>query len=82
MNKDLVVVVQKLTKGKKLKFKVMYKLKLMRVSGCEHIYIYIYICGERGREGKVAYQPDPVEARALCIRYEIGEYSKISIKPF
>ena len=47
-----------------------------------NIYIYIYICGERGREGKVAYQPDPVEARALCIRYEIGEYSKISIKPF
>ena len=76
MNKDLVVIVQKLTKGKKIKFKVMYKLKLMRVSGCEHIYI----CEER--EGKVAYQPDPVEARALCIRYEIGEYSKISIKPF
>lgn len=80
MNKDLVVVVQKLTKAKKLKFKVMYKLKLMRVSGCEHIYIYWW--RERGREGKVAYQPDPVEARALCIRYEIGEYSKISIKPF
>ena len=58
MNKDLVVVVQKLTKGKKLKFKVMYKLKLMRVSGCEHIYIYLW--RERGREGKVAYQPDPV----------------------
>lgn len=80
MNKDLVVVVQKLTKAKKLKFKVMYKLKLMRVSGCEHIYIYWW--RERGREGKVAYQQDPVEARALCIRYEIGEYSKISIKPF
>lgn len=42
------------------------------------VNIYIYLWRERGREGKVAYQPDPVEARALCIRYEIGEYSKIS----
>ena len=50
MNKDLVVVDQKLTKGTKLKFKVMYKLKLMRVSGCEHIHIYIYIFVERDRE--------------------------------
>ena len=49
MNKDLVVIVQKLTKGKKLKFKVMYKLKLMRVSGCEHIYICEEREGERVR---------------------------------
>ena len=61
MNKDLVVVDQKLTKGKKLKFKVMYKLKLMRVSGCEHIHIYIFVerDREREREGKVAYNQTP-----------------------